>query len=138
MGPRPPTPLQVELGLTFWWEVRKLWEVDLPVVDMPVAQLDWMLAFPFWKDGSEEATVSGRDVALRPDRYATEYERTMAADLAYPVNVILLGGRWTVMDGLHRLLKACLLGLETIAAKQARPSDIPKFSRQWWEPHNHP
>lgn len=48
------------------------------------------------------------------------------------------GGRWTIMDGLHRLLKASLLGLEAIGAKQARPRDIPKFSRQWSEPHNHP
>lgn len=137
-GPPPPTPLQIELGLTFWWDVRKLWAADLPIVEVPLAQLERILAYPFWKDGSKEVTVSGHDVAAAPEHYPAEYERTMATELAYPVNVILPSGRWTVMDGLHRLLKASLLGLETIAAKQARPRDIPKFSRLWWEPHHHP
>lgn len=130
--------LDAELGFTFWWDVRKLWNADLPVVPMPVTELAWLLDKPFWKDGRRKLAVSGRDVASDPGRYRLEYERTMAADLVYPINVILLGGRWVIMDGVHRLLKAWLLGRETIDAKQAREDDIPLFSREWFEPHNHP
>ncbi|HVX42481.1 MAG TPA: hypothetical protein VHC49_01275 [Mycobacteriales bacterium] len=136
-GDEPPFP-HPELGLTFWWDVRKLWSADLPVVAMPVAELEWVLEHPFWKDRAGRPTISGSDVAARPADHPEEYRRTMAADLSYPINVILLNDRWVVMDGLHRLLKARILGESTILAKQARPADIPKFSRAWWEPHHHP
>jgi hypothetical protein len=85
-----------------------------------------------------ELAVSGRDVATEPDSHRAEYERTMAADMSYPINVIWLNGRWTIMDGVHRLLKAYLSGHDTILAKLAHTDDIPLFGRQWWEPHNHP
>jgi hypothetical protein len=130
--------MHAELGLTFWWDVRKLWEADLPIVSMPVAEFEWLLDIPFWDNGSQEMALSGRDVAAQPELYRDEYKRTMVADLACPINVIRLKGRWTIMDGLHRLLKAYLLDYETIPAKQAHPQDIPLFSREWWEPHNHP
>ena len=31
---RPSTWMQTDLGLTFFWDVRKLWAVDLPVVQI--------------------------------------------------------------------------------------------------------
>ncbi len=133
-----PSALHVELGLTFWWDVKKLWEVDLPIVPMPVAELEWLLDIPFWDKDSQDMALSGREVAAQPELYPDEYKRTMAADLACPINVIMLKERWIIMDGLHRLLKAQLLCHETILAKQAYPQDIPLFSREWWEPHNHP
>ena len=127
--PPPHTWLDDELGFTFWWDVRKLWVADLPVVAMPIRELEWLLDLPFWDDGPQELTVSARNVAAHPEHHQLEYDRTMAADLSYPINVILLKGRWTVMDGVHRLLKASLLGHDTILAKQAHPSDVPSFSR---------
>lgn len=132
------SPLHEELGFTFWWDVRKLWEAELPVVPLVVSELEWLLDLPFWNDGKRKLAVCGRDVAADPDRYRSEYERTMAADLAYPINVIWLRGRWTIMDGVHRLLKAHLMRHDTILAKLAYADDIPLFNRQWWEPHNHP
>lgn len=132
------SPLHEELGFTFWWDVRKLWEADLPVAQIPVAELEWLLDLPFWSDGLQKLAVGGRDVATNPERYRLEYERTMIADLSYPINVIWLRERWTIMDGVHRLLKAHLLRRDMILAKLARSEDIPLFSRQWWEPHNHP
>jgi hypothetical protein len=56
----PTTWMQTDLGLPFFWDVRKLWAVDLPVVPMRVAELEWLLNKPFWKDGPPEvgATTS--------------------------------------------------------------------------------
>lgn len=136
---RPPdTWLQTELGLTFYWDVLKLWDADLPLAWMQVRELAWLLDKPFWNDGSKKLAVSGRDVAEAPERHRAEYERAMAADLSFPINVILLRGRWVIMDGLHRLLKAWMCGHEMIVAKQAREQDIPLFSRKWSDPHHHP
>jgi len=127
-----------ELGLTFDWDVQKLWAANLPVVAMPVRELQWLLDKPFWKDGATRLAVSGLDVAGNPGRYPAEYERTLAADLSYPINVILLRSRWVIMDGVHRLLKAWICGHDTILAKQAQEQDIPLFHRHWSDPHHHP
>ncbi len=125
------------VGIDFYWDVRKLWDVDLPIVDLDVADLSWLLDLPFW-------TVRGRsnvrplEVAEDPDGFADEYARVMRSDLQHPTNVIWLQGRWVTLDGLHRLLKAHILGRVTITAKTAYRDDLPSFRRRAAEPHNHP
>jgi hypothetical protein len=134
----PTTWMQTDLGLTFFWDVRKLWAVDLPVVSMRVQELEWLLDRPFWKDGHRKLALRPHDVAADPERYLAEYERAMAADLSCPINVIYLRGRWVIMDGLHRLLKAWMCDHETILAKQALEQHIRLFSRKPTDPSNHP
>jgi hypothetical protein len=134
----PRTWVQTELRLDFFWDVRKLWTVDLPVVPMRVRDLEWLLDKPFWKDGPRTLALRPRDVAAHPEHYQADYERALAADLSRPINVINLRGRWVVMDGLHRLLKAWTCGHETILAKQAHAEHIPLFSRKPTDPSNHP
>jgi hypothetical protein len=134
----PTTWMQTDLGLDFFWDVRKLWAADLPVVPMRVRDLQWLLDRPFWKDGPRKLALRPCDVAANPERYQADYERTMAADLSRPINVIHLRGRWVVMDGLHRLLKASLCGHEMILAKQAHQEHVPLFSRGPTDPSNQP
>lgn len=126
-----------DLGIDFWWDVRRLWAAELPIRELHVAELEWLLDIPFWTvDGRTD--VRPREVAKRPELFATEHARTMRSDLSCPINVIWLRGRWVIMDGLHRLLKAHLLDEATIMAKLAYESDLPLFSRAEHEPHNHP
>ena len=136
--PGLPAQWMRELGFTFYWDVRKLWDVDLPVSSMRVQELEWLLDLPFWKDGGQKLVLRPRDVAQHPERYRYEYERTMATDLSCPINVIFLRGRWVIMDGLHRLLKAWICGHDTILTKQAHETDIPLFARKSTELSNHP
>ena len=118
--------------------MRKLWAADLPIVAMPVRDLEWLLDRPFWKDGHRKLALRPRDVAAHPERYQADYQRAMAADLSCPINVIYLRGRWVAMDGLHRLLKAWMLDRETILAKQAHEQHIPLFRRKPTDSSNHP
>ena len=93
---------------------------------------------PFWKDGHRKLALRPCDVAANPERYLADYDRAMAADLSCPINVIYLRGRWVVMDGLHRLLKAWTCGHEMTLARQAHEEHIPLFSRKPTDPSNHP
>jgi hypothetical protein len=43
-----------------------------------------------------------------PVRFADQEERTRQADLRFPIHIIYWNGRWTIIDGLHRLLKAVM------------------------------
>ena len=138
MSGAPNSWIQTELGLTFHWDIRKLWDADLPVVPIRVQELEWLLEKPFWKDDQKQLTVRPRDVEQNPERNPAHYDRAMAAYLSWPINVIFLRGRWVIMDGLHRLLKASLHGHTTIMAKQAHEQDIPLFRRNANDPSNHP
>lgn len=59
--------------------------------------------------------VSPTGVRAEPATYAAQWRRTLAADLAFPIH-LLDGERPIVLDGLHRLLKADVLGMQHVHA----------------------
>ena len=90
------------------WDVGRLISLSsgLPVLDVElssIAELDT----PYWSVGPD-ASMTVRDVI-------THAELIQAADLSYPI-ILSVDGR--VMDGMHRIAKAVLLGLATITAVQ--------------------
>ena len=42
----------------------------------------------------------------------------MAADLDCPLDLLFRNGRWLILDGVHRLLKADLLGLDNVRVRR--------------------
>jgi hypothetical protein len=57
-------------------------------------------------------------VAADPQLHAEQYARTMAADLRYPLDAVRRpDGRITVLDGVHRLLRAQLCGLGVVRVR---------------------
>ena len=51
-------------------------------------------------------------------RYHEQYARTMAADLRHPLDVVRRpDGRLTILDGVHRLLRAELEGRVIVAVR---------------------
>lgn len=122
---RPPALDGVVLD--FAWSTRRLHALDLPAAELPVADLRWHLDLPFWAHGGRFFAVTPRQVAADPLTYREQYARTMAADLRYPIHVLDGGGgrrRRTILDGVHRLLKAHLAGAPTITAALLAPADL--------------
>jgi hypothetical protein len=100
-------------GKTQSWRVERLWELaeGLPVSEVAVPSLEHMLDEVVWFNVSQDADhdrPTARAVAVHS-------ERIHSADLSYP---ILLSAAGEVMDGMHRLAKAWMLGMDTIKAKQ--------------------
>jgi hypothetical protein len=92
------------------WSRDALWALRLPTEEIPVADLRWVFDLPLWADGNVPFQVTPSEVQLNPNRYAEQYQRTLAADLDYPIHLIMHTGRWTILDGVHRLLKAQMIG----------------------------
>lgn len=107
-----------DVTLDFHWDLERLWRLDLPVTDVPVAELRWHLELPMWQFEGTHFAISPAEVAADPTRFHEQYARTMAADLRYPIHVLARPERLTILDGVHRLLKAHHLGHETIAVHQ--------------------
>lgn len=122
---REPFPLLSELPseltdviLDFHWDVELLHGLDLPATDLTVAELAWQLRLPFWSRDGRPFQVSPLEVAGDPEVHAEQYARTMSADLRYPLDVVRRpDGRITILDGVHRLLKAHLEELESVRAR---------------------
>ncbi|HZX06813.1 ParB N-terminal domain-containing protein [Kribbella sp.] len=116
---RHPFPLTIPPALTayildFHWDLDLLHALDLPVLAMPITDLAHHLDLPFWAyDGPFHVTP--RQVAADPVTYHAQYERTLAADLRHPLDVVHRpDDRITILDGVHRLLRAELEGRRTV------------------------
>jgi hypothetical protein len=97
------------------WDRERLHALTLPVDELAVADLRWQLDLPWWRVGDRWFAVTPNQVRSDPARYPEQWRRTLAADLAFPIHV-RDGARPTILDGVHRLLKADLTGLAHIRA----------------------
>jgi hypothetical protein len=106
--------------LDFGWSPGKLQALLLPVVELELAEVAWMLDLPCWQaaDGSP-FRVRPLDVVGGPHQ-----DRVERADLGLPVDVTWRGGRWVVLDGLYRVLKAARAGNATIPARVVPPEAL--------------
>lgn len=64
------------------------------------------------------------------DRYEAQWARTRAADLEYPIYLLKWRNDWTILDGVHRLLKADILKCATIKARRVPESSLPLIPRR--------
>jgi hypothetical protein len=108
------------------WDVDRLVELSrgLPIKEVELASIDEVDSVYWFDDESQRPTV----------RRVVEHARLIEdVDLSYPV---ILGVDGRVMDGMHRIAKALLVGRETISAVQfdthlepdyrdCRPEDLP-------------
>lgn len=70
--------------LDFHWDPELLWQLDLPVTELPIAGLEWHLRLPLWSHEGRPFAVSPAEVAADRDRFRGQFVRTMAADLSCP------------------------------------------------------
>lgn len=102
----------------FDWDVEAIWALDLPVSQMPIRRLEWHLDIPAWPLEGRPYVLTPRDVIRQPYRYAEEYARTQRTSLVFPLDVTWHAGRWVILDGVHRLLKAHELRLDQVSVRK--------------------
>jgi hypothetical protein len=90
------------------WSVPRLFELsrDLPVMDVPISHLNTWFSY-------EKLTL--REMVMH-------MSAVNAADMTKP---IILDEDGVLMDGRHRLMKAMLLGLESIKAVRFDENPLP-------------
>lgn len=129
--PRPKNLQQV--NVPFDKDDRLIWALDLPVETMPIADLIWHFDYPFWEqEGTDDWNLTPRALLDDPTREPTHYQQIMAADLTYPLQVMQHNGRWLLLDGLHRLVKAHLAGAATVQVRKVPSTAIPQIKTGVW------
>ncbi len=117
-----------KVGFDFHWSSKKVWKLDIPVTTMPVRELEWHFDIPFWnKPNGGYYDLKPNDVLASPEEYKVEYERTLKSDLRHPIDIMENKGRWLILDGLHRLVKARLQGMTAVRVRKIPRSEIPKI-----------
>jgi hypothetical protein len=117
-----------EIGFDFNWDESKVWELDVPIEEMPIEELMWHFDIPFlWTKPDGYYDLKPRQVIENPQDYADEYRRTMDADTKYPIDVMYWRDNWLILDGLHRLMKLAIEGKKQISVRKIPESAIPKI-----------
>ena len=110
------------------WRLERLHRLELPVEQLEVSELLWLLDLPLWQRDGVRFQVQPREVLEAPQAYPHHMARIRAADLAYPIHVTDKAGRTTVLDGFHRLAKALMEERSTVDAIRLSPADVRTIS----------
>jgi len=114
-----------DVGFDFSWDEKKVWKLNVPNTKMDIKKLTWHFDIPFHWHGDEIYNLASREIIDNPDKYKNEYERTMKADLFYPIDIMENKGRWVILDGLHRLMKSYILKKEEVEVRIIPRDKIP-------------
>ncbi len=115
-----------EVGFDFSWSEEKVWALDVPVEEMDISEIIWHFDIPFlWENGIYN--LKPQEVLDNPEAHKEEYDRTMRTDLAYPIDIMENKGRWLILDGLHRLMKASILGMGKVNVRKISRERIPEI-----------
>lgn len=117
-----------KVGFDFHWDERKVWKLKVPAEEMPISKLEWHFKIPFWRlPDNTPYSLKPIDVINHPEKFEKEYKRTLQADLKHPIDIMWNKGQWLLLDGLHRVVKAKILGMETVRVRKISRSYIPKI-----------
>lgn len=118
-----------ELGFNFSWDEGRVWKLDVPAEEMDISELEWNFDIPFWSTEGGYFDLKPREVVENKDKYKKEYKRIMDSDLNFPLDVMRWRGKLLFLDGLHRLVKAKILGHKKVRVRKIPQKDISKIKK---------
>jgi len=117
-----------DVGFDFDWSEEKVWALDVPTEEIDIHELTWHFDIPFlWENGIYN--LKPQDVIDEPEKHKEEYKRMMKADLIHPIDIMQNKGRWLILDGLHRLIKASILNMQKVQVRKISRDLIPKITK---------
>lgn len=104
---------------------EKIWSLDISITQMLISKLDWQFDIPFWTYGNKKYAITPNQVIRNKRKYRYQYNRIMNSDLRFPIDVAKnKKGKWEILDGLHRLVKAKILGLTKVNVRKISPAQL--------------
>ena len=112
------------------WSRERLWSLDLARSRLRLDLLRWHLSLPWWRHNGAWFQVTPRDFLAHQSAYPEHAVRVASADLAYPVHVVRRHNRWLILDGIHRLTRAEMLGHDDVEVFTLSPKDIVTIAKR--------
>lgn len=118
-----------EIGFDFWWDNKKVWELDVPTEEMAIGELIWHFEIPFWSTSEGYYDLKPSEVINDPEKYKTEFDRIIKVDTTHPLDIMNWRGRWLLLDGLHRLAKEAVSQKDTVKVRKIPQEAIPQIKK---------
>lgn len=120
----------LEYGLPFDWDEEDVWKLNVEVSTISIDKLSWHFDIPFWDYEDNFYAITPNDVINDKDKYHEHYERIIASDINYPIDVIEYKGRLVILDGLHRLVHLKIEGIKDVKVRIIPNDMIPLFAKE--------
>jgi hypothetical protein len=118
------------LNFGFKADEEKLREEDLPIEEIPIKELDNNLDIPFLEqEGTNDWNLTPRMLLENFEREKTHAAKVEKVNLNYPIELYFHMGKWVILDGVHRYVKALKEGRETIRVKRISEKIAQKTKR---------
>lgn len=104
--------------LDFDIDYEKLWALDIQEESIAIDELLWHFDIPFWdKEGTDDWNLTPWEFIKNQNAEPSHKIKVNEANLDYPIDVFDNDGKITILDGLHRLVKAYTLGYREIKVR---------------------
>lgn len=119
-----------EVGFDFDWDEEKVWKLEVPIAEMDIKKLIWHFEIPFWeKDDTDDYNLTPQEVIEKKEGTKNHQKKVEEADLKHPIDIMKNKGRWLILDGLHRLVKAYNLGYNKVKVRIIPREKIPEITK---------
>lgn len=117
-----PRHTEHSFDLPFWRDNSKLWALEVPVEEMSIDELRWIMDVPFWEDEDGNIVITPNEVIQNLDKYPDHRDRIQNSDPSFPLDIMKnKKGEWLTLDGLHRLVKEMLDGKIVVRVRKVPP-----------------
>lgn len=109
-----------EMYFGFDWDNKKIWALDLLVVDINIENLIWHFDLPFWElENTYEYNCSPQDVLDAKEGTKLHQERIKNADTSHPIDIYFIKekSKYGILDGLHRVVRLYKSGQKIIKVR---------------------
>ena len=119
----------LEYGFDFDWKEEVVWKLNYSEEEINIEVLKWHFDIPFWNWQNHWYVLKPIEVINNPKKYQSQYDRVMNSDISYPIDVMENKGRLVILDGLHRLVKCELLGMNKVKVRIISRSEIVNIAK---------
>lgn len=119
-----------QVGFDFNWDIKKVWMLNYQIEEIDMGELEWHLKIPFWNTREGYYNLTPNEVINNSIKFKEEYDRTMKSDLSHPIDIMENKGRLLILDGLHRLVKAKILGYKKVNVRKIPRSEISNIEKK--------
>ncbi|MDH4358486.1 MAG: hypothetical protein OEV37_00855 [Candidatus Berkelbacteria bacterium] len=132
LDPRPQ--IIKDTGFEFDWDDKKVWELPIEAEDMPIDELVWHLEIPVWEqEGTDDWNLTPAQTLKNPEKEPSHFKKIIESDMQYPIDIMRNKGKWTLLDGYHRLARAHQLRHKTVKVRKISRDYIPQITTKMWK-----
>ena len=116
--------------LPFNWDVRLVWRQEAEVTLRLLAEFEYLLDLPLWSSRPNMGMlfdIAPRTVMTFPERVPHQTQRIHEARIEFPIDLIRYQGREWVLDGVHRIARLSLMGVDTMKVRVHEETALPRI-----------